>query len=301
MNDTATEVVVTPETLPPMAWQQAKVITTDLLARLYGTQSKRIQDNYQNNASRFVEGKHYFRLEGEALREFKNYPEIIGVVQKNTRHMILWTERGAARHAKMLDTSEAWEVFEKLEDCYFAIQQLAAGFRPEKTRKALPGALTIEQQDAIKQLVKAKAEKYPQERRGVATIKLWSALKSKFGVGYKEIPAEHFTDALSLVARLEPLEGELLQKDEPEQSSCQDDMDAEVERRVQSAFRLGRWLMHFDDKGNAVMNPVPFGAFVVTEDKFETVLGEPGCVGLRYLPGIINACVKRLRQFVDRT
>ncbi|EEK9283034.1 ORF6N domain-containing protein, partial [Salmonella enterica subsp. enterica] len=28
--------------------------------------------------------------------------------------------RGAARHAKMLETDQAWEVFEKLEDCYFS-------------------------------------------------------------------------------------------------------------------------------------------------------------------------------------
>ncbi|HIB5071822.1 TPA: P22AR C-terminal domain-containing protein, partial [Escherichia coli] len=34
--------------------------------------------------------------------------------------LILWTERGAARHAKMLETDRAWEVFEKLEDCYFS-------------------------------------------------------------------------------------------------------------------------------------------------------------------------------------
>ncbi|KAA9920381.1 hypothetical protein, partial [Escherichia coli] len=33
--------------------------------------------------------------------------------------LILWTERGAARHAKMLETDQAWEVFEKLEDSYF--------------------------------------------------------------------------------------------------------------------------------------------------------------------------------------
>ena len=51
----------------------------------------------------------------------------------------------------------------------------------------------------------------PEEKRGAATIKLWSSVKSKFGCSYKEIAPEHFTEALSLVARLE-LEGEYLGK-----------------------------------------------------------------------------------------
>ena len=33
--------------------------------------------------------------------------------------LYLWTDRGAARHAKILDTDEAWEVYEELEDNYF--------------------------------------------------------------------------------------------------------------------------------------------------------------------------------------
>ncbi|EDX9917141.1 ORF6N domain-containing protein, partial [Salmonella enterica] len=38
----------------------------------------------------------------------------------------------AARHAKMLETDQAWEVFEKLEDCYFS-QTL-----PSPTRQVQP-------------------------------------------------------------------------------------------------------------------------------------------------------------------
>ncbi|MCV5360188.1 ORF6N domain-containing protein, partial [Escherichia coli] len=67
--------------------------------------------------------KHYFKIEKNELREFKNRPETIGLVGKNARSLILWTERGAARHAKMLETDQAWEVFEKLEDCYFSQKQ----------------------------------------------------------------------------------------------------------------------------------------------------------------------------------
>lgn len=86
---------------------------------------------------------------------------------------------------------------------------VAPKFRPEKTRKALPGGLTVEQQDAIKALVKSRVEVLPHDKQAKAAITCWSAVKSKFGVIYKEVPAANFPDVLSLVARL-PLDGELL-------------------------------------------------------------------------------------------
>ena len=94
-------------------------------------------------------------------------------------------------------------------------------FRPDKTRTALPGGLSIEQQDAIKALVKSRAEALPHEKQGSATRQLWSSLKSKFGVSYKEIPPEHFTAALSLVARV-PLSGELMPPESAPRLSCAD-------------------------------------------------------------------------------
>ncbi|WP_340532019.1 ORF6N domain-containing protein [Escherichia coli] len=108
------------ENLSPITHNQIPVITTELLAQLYGTKIKNISDNFLNNTTRFVVGKHYFKIEKNELREFKNRPETIGLVGKNARSLILWTERGAARHAKMLETDQAWDVFEKLEDCYFS-------------------------------------------------------------------------------------------------------------------------------------------------------------------------------------
>ena len=39
--------------------------------------------------------------------------------EKDPRREADKQQRGAARHAKMLDTDQAWEVFEQLEDCYF--------------------------------------------------------------------------------------------------------------------------------------------------------------------------------------
>lgn len=110
---------VSVETLSVVSHSNVPVITTELLANLYGTEAKHIQNNHSRNQDRFVAGKHYFKLEGAELKEFKDRPSLRGSVGKNARSLILWTERGAARHAKMLETDQAWEVFEKLEDCYF--------------------------------------------------------------------------------------------------------------------------------------------------------------------------------------
>ncbi|MDC5112811.1 ORF6N domain-containing protein [Acinetobacter baumannii] len=95
------------------------VVTTEMLADLYGTENIRIQQNHLRNLERFVEGKHFFKLVGEELRNFKKALTSLKIVSPNARALTLWTERGAARHAKMLDTDQAWEVFEQLEDCYF--------------------------------------------------------------------------------------------------------------------------------------------------------------------------------------
>ncbi|HAG2521749.1 TPA: ORF6N domain-containing protein [Salmonella enterica] len=114
---------ISAETISPIIHNQIPIITTELLAQLYGTETNNIKVNYTRNAERFVCGKHYFKLEGGELREFKNKVTQSNLVAPRAKHLILWTERGAARHAKMLETDQAWEVFEKLEDCYFSQKQ----------------------------------------------------------------------------------------------------------------------------------------------------------------------------------
>ncbi|EFB3366042.1 phage antirepressor Ant, partial [Escherichia coli] len=108
------------ETLSPITHNQIPVITTELLAQLYGTEPVRIRQNHHENKVRFVEGKHFFKVVGNDLKELRvalNYSQ--NPISPKARSLILWTERGAARHAKMLETDQAWDVFEKLEDCYF--------------------------------------------------------------------------------------------------------------------------------------------------------------------------------------
>lgn len=98
------------------------VVTTAQLAEFYETTAESLRVNFFNaqKTGRFAEGKHYFKLEGDALKEFKDcLVENEVQISAMTRVLYLWTKRGAARHAKMLSTDRAWEVFEALEDTYF--------------------------------------------------------------------------------------------------------------------------------------------------------------------------------------
>jgi hypothetical protein len=113
------------------------VITTEMLASFYGTEPVRIQQNHTRNKERFIEGKHFFKIVGQELKDFVTSLKIVAnspAISNKVRSLILWTERGAARHAKMLDTDQAWDIFEQLEDCYFHRQEvLAKTHKSERT------------------------------------------------------------------------------------------------------------------------------------------------------------------------
>lgn len=106
-------------------YKSVPVMTTEQMADFYGTDSNNIKVNHSRNSSRFVQGKHYFKVEGVDLKDFKNWVTESNSVQigKNASSIILWTEKGAARHAKILDTDQAWDIFEQLEEVYFAVKE----------------------------------------------------------------------------------------------------------------------------------------------------------------------------------
>ena len=100
-----------------------RVLTTRQLAEIYETTTTAISQNFKNNQRYFKEGVHYYLLKGAVLKEFKNYLDDISLVGKRSPHLYLWTERGANRHCKILDTDKAWEQFDNLEDTYFRVKE----------------------------------------------------------------------------------------------------------------------------------------------------------------------------------
>lgn len=93
------------------------VLTTQQIAEAYGTEPRVISNNFGRNKDRYVEGKHYIRLEGESLKEFKTNHHFDESSKVNK--LYLWTQKGALLHAKSLNTDRAWEAYDRLVDSYF--------------------------------------------------------------------------------------------------------------------------------------------------------------------------------------
>ena len=99
-----------------------RVLTTAQIAERYETSTDLIQRNFSRNKERYTEGRHYYCLVGDALREFKATGQID--VSPNLNKFYLWTEKGALLHAKSLNTDKAWEAYEVLVDTYFSVHGL---------------------------------------------------------------------------------------------------------------------------------------------------------------------------------
>lgn len=190
---------------PPLSYQGVPVLTTEMLAQAYEVEQHQIRQNFKNNRERFTEGKHFFQISGNDLREFKNCVENFYSVQfgKRTPSLTLWTERGAARHAKMLNSDRAWDVFELLEETFFRVVRPD----PSTTSDDFTGTLcitpsTTEDRKPLRALVGSWAQV-----SGLPFAVCWNQLKAAFNIAnIKELPQEWIPDALAWVqARIDAL------------------------------------------------------------------------------------------------
>lgn len=105
--------------LIPVEYRAERVLTTEQLAQAYECGTDNIKRNFSNNKEHFEEGKHFFKLEGDELKDLRG-KNIHLQISPKTRCLYLWTRRGASRHSKMLGTDRAWEMFDALEENYFS-------------------------------------------------------------------------------------------------------------------------------------------------------------------------------------
>lgn len=172
--------------LQHIEYRGQRVVTTEQMAAGYGTDEVNIRKNLSRNLDRFEEGKHYFLLTGSELKEFKNLVPKSHLVSKHTSQLILWTERGAARMSKIVDTDQAWGYHEYLVEFYFT------------QRDAIPAPST---QVAISRKELALMVIEAEERAEAA------ALENKTLNATVESLEKHFTKGMTIPAFCKALNG----------------------------------------------------------------------------------------------
>ena len=110
------------QSLVKIEWANQPVVTTNQLADVYKCKPTNIRDNFRKAKEYFKENEHYFKLRGEVLRTFKRNAERISLpVNPFANALYLWTYQGCVRHCKMLNTQQAWDMFNELERVYFGV------------------------------------------------------------------------------------------------------------------------------------------------------------------------------------
>ncbi len=86
---TAQSITIDQTEFPVIVYKNLRVITTELLAQAFGTDKVRIRQNHSKNKDRFIEGKHFFKIVGDELKEFASSLKILTNFSK-VRSLILW-------------------------------------------------------------------------------------------------------------------------------------------------------------------------------------------------------------------
>lgn len=151
-----------------------RVLTSKQLAECYDSTAVRIKQNFNENRSRFVDGKHYISLTGDELKAFKKQVGNSYLVANRASHLYLWTEKGALLHAKSLNTDKAWEVYDYLVDYYF---------RAEEQRKV---PVTVETKPAL--IEKPKKQELPQIDNPIRILKVLLKVAEDKGIKVDSFP-----------------------------------------------------------------------------------------------------------------
>ena len=88
--------------LTPISWANQPVLVSKQVAKAYNTTVNCLNKNFTRAKEYFTEGVHYYKLTGDALRQFKEkYPTF---ADQYSTWIYLWTIRGILLHGKMINT-----------------------------------------------------------------------------------------------------------------------------------------------------------------------------------------------------
>ncbi|WP_278452776.1 ORF6C domain-containing protein [Thomasclavelia spiroformis] len=202
-----------------------RVLTTQQLAEIYETSVNNIKNNFNRNKDRFIEDRDFYLLKGEDLKLFLQVTNSDLQNKSKVRSMYLWTERGANRHSKILDTDKAWQQFDVLEETYFKVKKMKpmeilklqneALFELDERVEHLENNMTINtsQQYHLEKMVKNKVVKMLGGKNSSAYLKcskkvfsqLWRDYKDYFKIpSYRDTLKAKYKEAENYILNWQP-------------------------------------------------------------------------------------------------
>lgn len=194
-------------------YNNERVLTTEQVSEGFECEPHNIKKNFNANKDRFVEGKHYYKVEGKELENLRVTNSDLQI-SPMTRSLYLWTKRGVARHSKMLGTDRAWDMFDCLEENYFNPTQSALPDFTNPVIAARAWADAMEKKQLAESQVKElapKAEFYDTVAdseslmsmadtckildMGIGRNKLFALLREKGILQKDNMPYQRFVDA----------------------------------------------------------------------------------------------------------
>lgn len=213
--------------------QQPWLSAADLATALGYSRTDSVSRLYRKNADEFTDGMTAI-INLNTAKSLKT-GNTDSVLNEDSNTIRVFSPRGCHLIAMFSRTKVAKDFRKWALD---VLDGLGSKTKPSSKAKALPNGLSIDQQTVIKELVRERADKLPENLRAKATIRCWSSLKSKFGCTYKEISPADFTEAVSLVSRL-PLEGEFIESSKPKMMMV--DQDQMVHAKTLRRVAMHRW------------------------------------------------------------
>lgn len=156
--------------------------------------------------------------------------------------------------------------------------------------------LSEDQAQTLRAMLDDFVKTLPKEKQGGFMTKGWSKLKAHFDVGYRQIPAEKFTDAVSIIARhIVEYSTPALEAPAPAPEPKQEGMDFSF-----LSLKNKRLLLSYDHNGRELIQRVPNEAMLVTWQEVAQILRDHHLmVSLPQITEIINAgcdaIVKRMQ------
>lgn len=142
--------------------------------------------------------------------------------------------------------------------------------------------LSSNQQQQLRGMLDEFVKMLPKEKQGGFMMQGWSKLKAHFGVAYREIPAERFDEAVSLLTR------HVVEHVNPQPTPAP----------VQApSMKSRRWLVSFNHMGEEIAQPIAMDDCILKFSELPKVLASTdSMVDSPLLADIANACLQRLAR-----